>query len=94
VTVPVARTRGWLRVVVAVAARPALWPPAAVQVRRLARPGWWRHWPFLPVPDRAWMRFRLRTAYGDPDYVPEPTDVLNWLHWCRDWDRLRYPHQP
>jgi hypothetical protein len=33
------------------------------------------------------MRFRLLTAYGDPDHVPEPADVLAWLHWCRQWDR-------
>jgi hypothetical protein len=88
------RVAGWLRVVAAVARHPDLWPTAAVQVRRLAPNQWWRRPPFLPVPDRAWMRFRLRTAYGDPDRVPQPADVVAWLGWCRSWDRLRYPQRP
>lgn len=85
---------GWVRVVVAVARRPRLWPTAATQVRRLARPRWWRRWPPLPVPDRAWMRFRLLTAYGDPDHRPEPEDVVAWLQWCRQFERMRYPQRP
>ena len=85
---------GWTRVAAAVARRPELWATAVVQVTRLAPNGWWRRPPFLPVPDRAWMRFRLRTAYGDPDHLPEPADVVGWLEWCRSWDRLRYPRHP
>jgi hypothetical protein len=76
-----------------VARRPDLWATAAVQVKRLARPQWWRRWPPLPVPDPDWLSFRLRTAYGDPRHVPEPEDVTAWLQWCREWDRLRYPRQ-
>ena len=84
----------WLRRVTAsLARRPDLWPTAAGQVRRLARPGWWRQWPPLPLPDRAWLRFRLQTAYGDPDHEPPPEDVLAWLEWCRQWRSLRYPSQ-
>ncbi len=78
----------------AVARRPDLWRTAAVQARRLARPGWWRRPPFLPVPDPAWMAFRTRTAYGDEGHPPEPDDVLAWLDWCRRWDRLSYPRHP
>ncbi|MDQ6798318.1 MAG: hypothetical protein M3011_09940 [Actinomycetota bacterium] len=69
--------------VVAVAGRPRLWPVAAVQVRRLARPGWWRRWPPVPTPDPNWLQFRARTAYGDPHHRPEPADVVAWLEWCR-----------
>ncbi len=83
----------WARVGVAVAARPRLWPAAAAQAARLARPRWWRRWPFLPLPDRDWTAFRLRTAYGDPRHVPSPADVVAWLQWCRQWDRLRYPRR-
>jgi hypothetical protein len=82
---------GWVRVGLAVAARPALWGAAWGQARRLARPHWWRRWPFLPLPDPAWMRFRLQTAYGDARRVPPAADVVAWLHWSRQWDRLRYP---
>lgn len=79
------------RAVTAVAARPRLWPAAATQGRRLARPGWWHRWPPLPLPDPHWLRFRLQTAYGDPEHVPAPEDVLAWLEWCRRWETLRYP---
>ena len=72
----------------AVVVRPSLWSTALVQVFRLARPGWWRRWPPLPLPDPAYMRFRLVTAYGDPDRAPEPEDVVTYLHWCRAWPRL------
>ena len=73
----------WRRTVVAVAGRPSLWPTAARQARRLAPRRWWLRPPFLPVPDRAWMRFRAETQYGDPDRVPAPDDVITWLRWAR-----------
>ena len=48
----------------AVAAHPSLWLTAAITVSRLARPGWWRSAPRLPLPDPDYWRFRLETAYG------------------------------
>jgi hypothetical protein len=76
----------WMRVVAAVAVRPRLWPVAARQTARLARPGWWRRPPFLPVPDRGYARFRLVTQYGGAgDRAPEAADVLNYLAWCKWW---------
>lgn len=54
----------------------------------LARPGWWRRRPFLPLPDRDYLRFRLQTAYGgDGSGAPEPGDVIAYLHWCRGYPR-------
>jgi len=73
----------WVRIAVAVAARPSLWPTAMRQVRRTAPPGWWRHAPFLPVPSGSYLRFRLITQYGSVDHPPVPDDVLNYLAWCR-----------
>jgi hypothetical protein len=70
------------RVVVAVAARPRLWPTAVAASWRLAPRGWWRRWPPLPVPDRDYLRFRARTAYGDADHPLDPDDVVAWLEWC------------
>ena len=63
--------------------RPALWATAGRQIVRLAPTGWWRHWPLLPLPDAAYLRFRLVTQYGDPDRAPEPRDVIAYLQWCR-----------
>ncbi len=75
-------------VVLAVAKRPDLWRTAIGQAGKLAGPGWWRRPPFLPVPDRDYMRFRLTTAYGDPDADPVPADVIAWLEWVRAWPRV------
>ena len=67
---------------------PRLWPTAARQVARLAVPGWWRRPPFLPLPDRDYLVFRLQTMYGDATRTPEAVDLLTWLRWCHQFDRL------
>lgn len=72
----------WAEAALAVLRRPSLWGVALAQALRLARPGWWRRAPFLPVPDEAYLRFRLETQYGS-DHEPEPDDVVTYLHWCR-----------
>ena len=74
----------WLRAGVGVLVRPGLWPVAVTQALRLARPGWWRRRPFLPLPDPDYVRFRLQTAYG-PDGEPSADDVVSYLRWCRDF---------
>jgi len=80
---------GWaMRAMGAVRVRPSLWVTALAQVLRLARPGWWHRWPPLPLPDGEYLRFRMVTAYGDPDRRPDPADVVTYLHWCRAWPRL------
>ena len=68
--------------------RPSLWGVAVRQARVLARPGWWRRWPFLPLPDAAYLRFRLLTAYGDAERMPEADDLVAYLHWCREYGGL------
>lgn len=72
----------------AVLARPWLWATAAVQLFRLAAPGWWRRPPFLPKPDAAYLAFRLQTMYGEGEHDPEPRDVVAYLAWCRSHRRL------
>ena len=78
----------WGPAVRAVVRRPHLWLVALRAWRAHVPNGWWRRTPFLPVPDRAWLRFRLQTAYGDPNRAPEPGDVLTWLEWSRGWHVL------
>jgi len=75
----------WLRAAAAVLIRPWLWATAVGQTFRLARRGWWRRPPFLPLPDRDYLRFRLQTAYGGdpPPDLPSVADVLTYLDWCR-----------
>jgi hypothetical protein len=79
-------SRWWFGAVLAVLRRPRLWPTAAGQALRLARPGWWRRAPFLPVPDRDYVRFRIQTAYGSQG-TPEADDLVAYLNWCREFNR-------
>ena len=76
----------WVRAGVAVLGRPGLWPTAVGQAVRLARPGWWRRAPFLPLPDPDYVRFRLQTAYG-PHGSPAGDDLVAYLNWCREFNR-------
>ena len=67
----------------AVGGRPDLWPAAVVMAWRLAPQGWWRHWPPLPLPDAAYWRFRMTTAYGGAgNAAAAPADVVEYLEWC------------
>jgi hypothetical protein len=72
----------WARAAILVLARPHLWTTALRQGRRLARPGWWRRAPFLPLPDPEYLAFRFETQYGAGGH-PEPRDLVAYLEWCR-----------
>jgi hypothetical protein len=86
----------------AVLSRPALWATATAAVLRLARPGWWRTRPFLPLPDPSLWAFRMETAYGSTTAVPTRSDVVAYLEWCggeadhraRPVGRWSAPHRP
>lgn len=56
----------------------------------LAPRHWWRRPPFLPLPDRRYWRFRMETAYGDPDAAPDARDVIEVVRWSR---RTRAAHR-
>ena len=42
---------------------------------------WWRRAPFLPLPPREYVRWRMHTAYGDPNAVPPADDVVRYARW-------------
>ena len=52
----------------------------------MVSPQWWRRPPFLPLPDAAYLRFRLETQYGHVAPV-DPNDLITYLEWCRSSDR-------
>jgi hypothetical protein len=87
------RTLAVARIAVAVVRRPDLWPTAVRQTRRMARPHWWRRRPFLPVPASDYLQFRLVTQYGETDRPPMPGDVVDYLRWCRTWERSLDPRE-
>jgi hypothetical protein len=78
----------WLPAIAAVARRPRLWPTGVRAYVAHVPDRWWARRPFLPVPDRAWMRVRLQTAYGDPEHAPDPDDVVTWVEWSRSMRAL------
>lgn len=81
--------RWWCLALWAVLRRPDLWATALRQLRVLAAPGWWRRPPFLPLPDAAYLRFRMVTAYGgEGDEPPTVDDLVTYLHWCRAWPHV------
>jgi hypothetical protein len=72
-----------IKVAAAVATRPSLWSTAVRQWKRTTPRRWWRSAPFLPVPRRDYIEFRLVTQYGSTGHPPAPADVLNYLSWCK-----------
>jgi len=87
-TTPTINSRWVLGATIAVLRHPSLWVTALRQVARLAAPGWWHRAPFLPLPDPAYLRFRLVTAYGGAGAEPAPDDLVTYLHWCRAWPEV------
>ena len=70
-----------LRVVIR---RPSLWPEALRTLVAFTPRDWWRHAPFLPVPRRTYLRWRMQTAYGSSDAAPVAADLIHFLEWRRD----------
>jgi hypothetical protein len=76
----------WSRLAVTLALRALRDPPLAAALLRVAwrfrRRRWFRRAPFLPLPDRDYLRWRMLTAYGDPDIVPPADDVARYARWA------------
>jgi hypothetical protein len=49
---------------------------------RFRRRGWYRRPPFLPLPAIEYLRWRMLTAYGDPNAVPPAEDVERYARWA------------
>lgn len=87
------RRTGTLAALRALLARPGLWPAALRQARALVPGRWWTRRPFLPLPSRAWLRFRMVTAYGEPDAPIDVEDLLTWLAWTDSVRPVTQPHR-
>jgi hypothetical protein len=43
---------------------------------------WYRRFPFLPLPARDYLHWRMYTAYGDEETVPPAEDVVRYARWA------------
>ena len=77
---------GWLGLTTSLALRSLRDPATGVALLRVGwrfrRRGWWRRAPFLPLPDRTYLRWRMHTAYGEHDTVPPAEDVIRFARWA------------
>jgi hypothetical protein len=48
---------------------------------RMRATNWWRRAPYLPLPDRAYWRFRLATAMGSPTTSPDVREMVEFAKW-------------
>ena len=61
--------------------RPRLLPHVLRAAWAFRARGWYRRPPFLPLPPRSYLRWRMETAYGDPDAVPAGEELERYLVW-------------
>jgi hypothetical protein len=80
--------RSWTALTLRLAGRAVVNPRLALDLVRTAwafrRRGWWRHPPWLPLPDPTYLRWRMYTAYGDENAVPPLIDVIRFARWRRE----------
>ncbi len=78
----------WTVLSLRLAARSVLNPGLAADLLSAAwafrRRHWWRRPPFLPLPDRTYLRWRMYTAYADESAVPPIDDVIRFARWRRE----------
>jgi hypothetical protein len=81
-------SRSWFALAVRLALRAIVNPRLTLDLARLAWSFRARHWyrrpPFLPLPPRDYLRWRMATAYGDEDAVPPVADVVRFARWRRE----------
>jgi hypothetical protein len=80
------RRSSWLRLSLALAVQGLRRPSTAAALLgvawRFRRRGWQTRFPFLPLPDRNYVRWRMLTAYGDEDAIPPASDVVRYARWA------------
>jgi hypothetical protein len=81
-------TRSWTSLLAGLAWRALVNPRLAVDLLRTAwafrRRRWWANAPFLPLPDRTYLRWRMHTAYADENAVPPLDEVVRFARWRRE----------
>ena len=75
----------WLSLTLTLIGRAILSPSLAVAlvtvVWRFRRRGWYARLPFLPVPSKPYVAWRMYTAYGSEDALPSADEVERYARW-------------
>ncbi len=75
-----------MRLTVTLVLRSCRSPSTGVSLLRVAwrfrDRSWARRFPFLPIPSRDYIRWRMLTAYGSNDAVPSAEDVVRYARWA------------
>lgn len=76
----------WIRLVIILGARSIVHPRDGVALARLGwrfrRRRWFLRFPFLPLPAREYLHWRMHTAYGDERYVPRTQEIVRYARWA------------
>jgi hypothetical protein len=85
---PERHPRSWAALLAGLTARALVNPRLAADLLRTAwafrRRGWQARPPFLPLPDRTYLRWRMYTAYGDEEAIPPVEHVVRFARWRRE----------
>ncbi len=76
----------WSRLSLQLAARSLIRPRLGIALLRVAwrfrATKWYTRFPFLPIPDTTYIRWRMYTAYGDYEAIPAARDVERYARWA------------
>jgi len=75
--------RWWLGAFLAVLRRPGLWRTAFEAYRKMLPNAWHSTAPYLPIPAREFVDFRMHTFFGDER--PVPGELVSYLDWLKAW---------
>jgi hypothetical protein len=81
-------TTSWSSLILSLTVRAVVNPRLALDLLKTAwafrRHRWWATAPFLPLPDRTYLQWRMYTAYADEHAVPPVQDVVRFARWRRE----------
>ena len=61
---------------------PSLYVPMLRAAWRFRARDWYRRPPFLPLPPRGYVAWRMHTAYGDEAVTPPYSELARYLRWA------------
>ena len=77
---------GWTRLTLSLGVKSVVNPATGVALLRVAwrfrERRWYARFPWVPLPAREYVRWRMHTAYGSYDAVPPAADVVRYARWA------------